>query len=348
MPTRAARAAKTPRETPSPQPSPAPEPAREPKRIVVTGGAGLVGRAVVAILRERGDTVIALVRDPRRAAFLAGIGAELVEDDLSDVTRLAELLRGADATVHAAGSYRIGIPKAERGAMWDANVGTATRLFDAAEAARTPRIVYVSTANVYGDTHGVTVDETYRRDLREGFLSWYDETKYGAHEVAELRMAGGAPIVIVLPSQVYGPGDRTGFGEQLQLAHGGRLRYQALSDVRIGLVHADDLAAGIVAGLDRGRVRQLYNLTGPESSLGDAVAAAARLGGHGPPRLTLPNGLLRTMAPIGRLLGQPNLAELVSASAGVTYLASPAKAMAELGFTTRDVETGLRDMFGSA
>jgi hypothetical protein len=54
------------------------------------------------------------------------------------------------------------------------------------------------------------------------------------------------------------------------------------------------------------------------------------------------------MAPFGRLMGQPNLAELVSASAGVTYLASPAKAMAELGFTTRDVETGLRDMFGSA
>ena len=304
-----------------------------------------MGRAIVRALRDRGDTVVALVRDPRRMPFLAETGAELIESDLSDVARLTEGLRGADGLIHAAGSYRIGVPKSERGAMWDANVGTTTRLLDAAEAAGTPRIVYVSTGNVYGNTRGVTVDETYRRDLRAGFLSWYDETKFGAHEVAEQRIAGGAPIVIVLPSQVYGPGDRTGFGEQLQLAFSGKLPYRALTGVRIGLVHADDLAVGIVAALDRGRIGESYNMSGPESSLGEAEAIVARLGGHRLPWLRLPDALLRTMAPLGRFIGQPNLAELVAASAGVTYLFSPARAQAELGFTTRDVETGLRDVF---
>jgi nucleoside-diphosphate-sugar epimerase len=319
---------------------------RTPRRILVTGGAGLVGRAVVRALRERGDTVVALVRDPDRATFLAEMGAELVRSDLSDVEELTEVLRGATGLIHAAGSYRIGIPKSERGAMWDANVGTTTRLLDAAEAARTPRIVYVSTGNVYGNTRGVTVDETYQRNLDEGFVSWYDETKYGAHEVAEQRIAGGAPIVTVLPSQVYGPGDRTNFGEQVQLAHDGKMPYRALADVRIGVVHADDLAQGIIAALDRGRIGERYNLSGPEASLGDAEAIAARLGGHQLPRLRLPDGLLRAMAPVGRLLGQPNLRELVTASSGVTYLFSAAKAEAELGFTTRDLETGLRDTFG--
>ena len=326
-------------------PAAAPPP---PRRIVVTGGAGLVGRAVVRVLRERGDTVVALVRNPRKAPFLAELGAELVESNLSDIVELTETLRGADGLIHAAGSYRIGIPKSERGAMWDANVGTTTRLLDAAEAAGTPRIVYVSTGNVYGNTRGMTVDETYRRNLDEGFLSWYDETKYGAHEVAEQRIAGGAPIVIVLPSQVYGPGDRTGFGEQVQLAHDGKLPYQALTDVRIGMVHADDLAQGIVAALDRGRIGERYNLSGPEGSLGEVEAIAARLGGHRLPWLRVPDGLLRAMAPLGGLVGQPNLAELVSASSGVTYLFSSAKAKAELGFTTRDIETGLRDTLGAA
>jgi nucleoside-diphosphate-sugar epimerase len=275
------------------------------------------------------------------------MGAELVESDLSDVGQLTEALRGADALIHAAGSYRIGIPKSERGAMWDANVGTTTRLLDAAEAAGTPRIVYVSTGNIYGNTHGVTVDETYRRDLAEGFLSWYDETKYGAHEVAEQRIAGGAPIVTVLPSQVYGPGDRTSFGGQVRLAHDGKLRYRALAGVRIGLVHADDLARGIVAALERGRIGERYNLSGPQSSLADAEAMAARLGGHGLPSLSVPDGLLGALAPLGRLVGQPNLRELVSASSGVTYLFSSAKAEAELGFEARDLETGLRDTFGA-
>jgi dihydroflavonol-4-reductase len=292
--------------------------------------------------------VVALVRDPGRATFLSELGAELVESDLSDVAELTDALRAADGLIHAAGSYRIGIPKSERGAMWDANVGTTTRLLDAAEAAGTPRIVYVSTGNIYGNTHGVTVEETYKRNLDDGFLSWYDETKYGAHEVAEQRIAGGAPIVIVLPSQVYGPGDRTGFGEQVQLAHAGKLPYRALSDVRIGMVHADDLAQGIVAALDRGRIGERYNLSGPEASLGEAEAIAARLGGHRLPLLSLPDGLLRVMAPLGPLIGRPNLRELVTASSGVTYLCSPAKAEAELGFRTRDLETGLRDTFGAA
>jgi dihydroflavonol-4-reductase len=303
---------------------------------------------VVRVLRGRGDTVVALVRDPRRAAFLAEIGAELVESNLSDVAELTETLRSADGLIHAAGSYRIGIPKAERGAMWDANVGTTTRMLDAAEAAATPRIVYVSTGNVYGNTQGVTVDETYRRRLGEGFLSWYDETKYGAHEVAEQRIVGGLPVVIVLPSQVYGPGDRTDLGEQVQLAYAGKLRYRALAEVRIGLVHADDLAQGIVAALDRGRIGERYNLGGPVASLGEAEAIAARLGGHRLPWLHVPDGLLRAMAPLGPLIGQPNLRELVGASSGVTYLFSSAKAEAELGFTTRDLETGFHDTFSPA
>lgn len=292
--------------------------------------------------------MVALVRDPRRAPFLADLGAELVESDLSDVAELTEQLRGADAVIHAAGSYRVGIARSERGAMWDANVGTTTRVLDAAEAAGTARIVHVSTVNVFGDTHGTVVDETYRRDLGEDFLSWYDETKYGAHEIAEQRIAAGAPIVIVMPNQVYGPGDRSGFGEQLRRAHQGTLRFRAVDDVRIGLIHVDDLAEGIVAALDRGVAGQAYVLGGPHVTLAEAIAVAARIGGHEPPRLRIPTGALRALARIGPIVGQPNLREVLAASAGVTYLASSAKAEAELGFTARDIETGLRDVFGSA
>jgi nucleoside-diphosphate-sugar epimerase len=319
---------------------------RQPIRVVVTGGAGFVGHAVVRRLRERGDEVVALVRNAGRAQHLADLGAELVVDDLSDVQGLSARLEGAAALIHAAGSYRLGIPKSERGAMWDANVGTTTRILDAAEAAGTPRIVYVSTVNVFGNTEGQVVDETYRRDLREDFLSWYDETKYGAHEVAEQRIAGGAPIVIVMPSQVYGPGDHSGFGFQVRRAYEGRLRYRAVDDVGVGLVHVDDLASGIVAALDRGVAGQAYVLTGPRTTLGEAIDVAARLGGKRPPALHLPTGLVRALTPLGGLIGQPNLAEVISASAGVTYWASSAKAEAELGFTARPIEDGLRDTFG--
>ena len=317
-------------------------------RVVMTGGAGFVGGAVARQLRERGDDVIALVRDPGRAGHLNAIGAAVVGDDLSDVRRLVGALGTADAVIHAAGSYRVGIRADERDAMWDANVGTTTRVLDAAASAGVPRVVYVSTVNAFGNTHGAVVDEDFRRDIAAGFLSWYDETKFRAHEVAEARIARGAPIVVVLPSQVYGPGDHSAFGEQLTAAHDGKLPYRAVDDVGVGLVHVDDLADGIVAALDRGTLGRSYVLSGPRTTLGGAVKLAALLGGRRPPRLRVPTGLLRVMAPLGVLIGQPNLREVISASSGVTYWATSARAEGELGWRARDVETGLRDTFASA
>jgi len=314
-------------------------------RVVLTGGAGFVGGAVAAALRERDDEVIALVRDPDRARRLNEIGATVIADDLTDVRRLVGALGTADALIHAAGSYRVGIKPDERAAMWEANVGTTTRILDAAASAGVPRIVYVSTVNAFGNTHGAVVDEDFRRDPAAGFVSWYDETKYRAHEVAEARVAKGAPVVIVMPSQVYGPGDHSAFGQQLTAAHDGKLPYRALDDVGVGLVHVDDLAAGMVAALDRGAIGRSYILSGPRTTLGDAVKLAARLGGHRAPRLRVPTPLLRLMAPVGGLIGQPNLRELISASSGVTYWASPARAEAELGWRSRAIEEGLRDTF---
>jgi nucleoside-diphosphate-sugar epimerase len=291
--------------------------------------------------------VVALVRDPRRAAHLAELGAELVESDLSDVAQLTRHLEAADALVHAAGSYRVGVRKSERGAMWDANVGTTTRILDAAEAAATPRIVYVSTVGVNGNTRGAVVDETHRRDLAEGFLSWYDETKYGAHEVVEQRIRAGAPVVIALPSQVYGPGDHSQVGSVLRRASLGRLRATALDEAGLGFVHVDDGARGIVAALDAGRAGESYVLSGPTMRLADAIAIAAAVNGHRRPRFRIPTAVLRVVAPAATLLGMANLGEMISAGTGVTHWASSAKAERELGFRPRSVEEGFRDTFAT-
>jgi dihydroflavonol-4-reductase len=317
---------------------------------VVTGAAGFVGSAVCRVLHDRGDHVVALVRDPSRAGRirdLAAEGLELVASDLADVPALTEALRDADGLIHAAGSYRVGIRHEERGAMWDANVGTTTRILDAADAAGVSRLVYLSTCGAFGNTAGEVVDEAYRRDLAAGFLSWYDETKYGAHEVAEQRIRSGAPIVIVLPSQVYGPGDPSLVGEQLRLASQGRLRYRILDDVGLGFVHVDDLAAGIVAALDRGGVGESYVLSGPAIRVADAIDQAAAAGGRKPPSVRIPTGLLRVLGPAGRLVGQPNLREMITAASGVTHWASSAKAERELGWRARGLEAGFRDTFAT-
>src|SRR6187401_93136 len=111
-------------------------------KVVVTGGAGFIGRAIVERLAKRGDDVVALVRDAGRARFLKDDEGRvtLIKSDLSSVAQLTAQIKGVDAVVHSAGSYRIGIKDSERDAMWDANVGVTERVLDAAVAAGVARI----------------------------------------------------------------------------------------------------------------------------------------------------------------------------------------------------------------
>jgi len=320
-------------------------------RVVVTGGAGFIGRALIGRLTERGDEVVALVRDPERAQFLEGSRVRLVANDLSGAKSVAVHARGADALIHAAGSYRVGIKKSECEQMLDANLGTTERVLDAALDASIPRVVYISTVGVFGDTKGNVVDETFQRNLAEGFVSCYDESKYLAHVAAHERIAKGAPVVVVQPSQVYGPNDHSLAGEQLAQAHAGRLRYVVLTDAGAGWVHVDDLTQGIVAALDAGRLGESYVLSGERLRLRDVIATAARVGGRRLPRLRIPTTLLKAMAlvndPFGGLPGMPdNLGELIRVSDGVTYWASEAKARRELGFDPRPLEKGVADTWG--
>jgi nucleoside-diphosphate-sugar epimerase len=264
---------------------------------------------------------------------------------------IVDAMRGADAVIHVAGSYRVGIPASERPAMHDTNVGATNRVLDAAATANLERVVDVSTVNVFGNTNGRIVDERYRRDLNDGFMTYYDETKFLAHRAVEERIATGAPAVIVMPGVTYGPRDHSGIGEQIEGAYRGTLPFRAFLGLGISAVYVEDLAAGIVAALDRGRIGESYILAGENTSLGDAMEMAARLGGKKLPRLVLPNGVLRlgsfVPAAVARAIGQPDdLREVYAGSAGVTYWASSAKAAGELGYTPRDLASGLRAWFG--
>jgi dihydroflavonol-4-reductase len=319
-------------------------------RIFVTGGAGFIGLAVVRRLVQRGDRVMAVVRDPDRATQLADLGVEMRAGDLSRTAAIVDAMRGTDAAIHVAGMYRVGIPAAMRPAMLDANVGVTHRILDAVATAGLDRLVYVSTVNVAGNTKGRIVDERYRRDLSEGFLNYYDETKYLAHRAVRERVDSGAPIVIVMPGVTYGPGDHSGTGQQIRGAHDGSLGYMALADVGISAVFVDDVAAGIVAALDRGRVGESYILGGENTRLRDAMRVAAKIGGRSLPRLELPTALIRlgshAPAPLARAAGLPDdLGEVLRAGLGVTYWASSAKAATELGYRPRDLGTGLRATF---
>jgi nucleoside-diphosphate-sugar epimerase len=314
-------------------------------KVFVTGGTGFIGGEVVRQLRERGDEVACLVRTPAKAAKLTELGCELVAGDLADAEAIRKGMEGADAVIHAAAVYEVGIPASERETMREANVGGTERVLGAALAAKVPKVVYVSTVGI-GQTHGQTVDESF--EAPDGpFTSCYEETKWQAHQVAKRLIGEGLPCTIVQPGGVYGPGDTSSIGQLLDQFLAGKMPLIPFPDLGICLAHVEDTAAGIVLALDRGRPGESYLLSGPASTVREAIGIVAEQTGRKAPKRAVPVPLLKAMAPFGPLVGKmmgqpPNLRELISAADGVTFWATNEKARRELGYEPRGLEDGLR------
>lgn len=316
-------------------------------RIFITGATGFIGGHVATKLRERGDDVVALVRSPAKAGKLRDAGVELIQGDLSDTETMKQGMQGADAVIHGAAIYKVGIQKKERPAMYEANVEGTERVLDAAIEANVPRIVYVSTIAVFGNTKGEVVDETYQRDEAEGFLSYYDETKYLSHKVAKDRVAKGAPVVIVQPGGVYGPDDHSEVGNIIDQTSRGKLPAKAFAELGLSMVYVEDVADGVLLALDKGKIGESYALGGEVTRLGDVIDKTAEIAGRKPPRFTMPTLVLKAMAPLGPLIGPAmgfprNFKEAIDTSNNVTYWGKHDKAVRELGYSPRDLDTGLR------
>ena len=321
-------------------------------RIFVTGGTGFIGGRVIRKLRDRGDEVVALVRSAERATSLESLGSEWIEGDLSSTVAIRRGMDRCDAVIHAGAVYKIGIPASERAGMVDTNVNGTQRVLDAAIDAGIGRIVYVSTVGVFGNTNERIVDETYRRDDGD-FLSCYDETKFQAHELALDRIAQGAPVVIVQPAGVYGPGDHSEIANMIDQVRTGKLKMMVFPDLGLDLVHVDDVADGIVSALDRGRVGESYVLGGEITRMRNLVELVAEMTGRKAPKRALPVGLMKISAPAGPIVGKalgfpPNLRELIRTSDGVTLWASDEKARRELGYDPRELRAGLEDTLAAA
>jgi dihydroflavonol-4-reductase len=319
-------------------------------RAFVTGGTGFIGSRVVKRLRDRGDEVVVLARSPEKAA---GLDAEVVQGDLGDADAIRRGMEGCQAAFHIAADYRVGMPKSKRESMYDSNVRGTERVFDAAADAGVDRVVYVSTVNAFGNTNGQTVDETYSRNEADGFVSYYDETKYLAHKLAQERAAAGAPIVIVQPGLVYGPGDHAIVGQLIDQASTGKMPAKAFPDLGYNAVFVDDVADGIMLAHDKGQLGESYVLGGEITTQGQLIDKAAQIGGEKPPRMTVPPLVLKAMIPVGRFVGPamglpPNFREMISAAHNVTYLARDDKARRELGYQPRDLDTGLRQTISAS
>ncbi|HUD78986.1 MAG TPA: UDP-glucose 4-epimerase GalE [Streptosporangiaceae bacterium] len=128
-------------------------------RLLVTGGAGYIGSVVTARLVAAGHEVVVLDDLSTGHADAVPAGAVLEVGDVRE-RGAAVLAAGIDAVLHFAGKSLVGESVAKPELYWSVNLGGALALLDAMRAAGVGRIVFSSTAAVYGEPASVPIPET--------------------------------------------------------------------------------------------------------------------------------------------------------------------------------------------
>jgi len=239
-------------------------------RVLVTGGTGYLGRAVVRALAARGHELVVFAR----SAGGSGLPGTMVDGDIRDRDALDRAATGCDAVSHSAAL--VSIWRRRRADFDDVNVGGLRNVLAIAGARRIPRVLYTSSFVALpprGHTAPIVAND-------------YQRTKVAADRVADDAVRDGAPLVRVYPGVVYGPGAFT----EGNLV--GRLIADHLKHKLPGLVgpeqpwsyaYVDDVAAGHCAALERGAPGGRYALGGENVAQRDVFELVRQLTGRRPP-----------------------------------------------------------------
>lgn len=261
--------------------------------ILVTGATGFLGRNLCEHLAGRGHSVRAMARPQSGHAFLKELGVEVAYwQGVNDSAATEEAMNGCESVIHAAAKFRFwGRPEDfER-----INVEGTRNVLEAACRTGVRRFIYVSTVAVVGQPlPGHIIDEGHScRPLDD-----YQRTKLAAERMSlRYHAERDLSVVVVRPGALYGPWGHYAFnrlffedflkGLRVQVHRGRHITFPA---------YVKDVAAGIEASLERGRLGDIYNLSGQSISHRQANLVVSRLAGKSAWRLNAPKVLMVGLA----------------------------------------------------
>jgi len=306
-------------------------------KIAVIGATGLIGQHTARAVLGRGYTLRVVHRAGSNLASLDGLPFEAFEADLNNRAALEQAMGGVDAVIHCAGYY----PRQFK--RTDEELAIAKQQMEnfcaAALASRCPKIVYVSAASVLGKAPaGTLAHEGLLLHERPPASNPFRVIKWSMEQIAEAYLARGLPMVMAVPSMIFGEYDYGPTAGRLitQIANGKLTRYVAC---KRNIIYGAELAEGLLRCVEAGKPGERYILAGDNISMQDLVEKIARLAQVAPPKkvpLTLAHGAACLQGLRYRLTGKPPSVkphELRMLTAG--QFLDTGKAKEQLGFTAR-------------
>lgn len=307
-------------------------------RILVTGGTGYLGRAIVTAAIRRGHDVVVFARH----ASQAGLPGRAVDGDVRDLNALGRAAATCDALCHTAALVSQWRPRPQE--FDEVNVGGLEHALEVVRLHGLRVLVYTSTFLALPPSDGAT-------PLR---ANDYQRTKVAADQVAQAAAARGVPIVSLYPGVLYGPGvDTEGnlVGRLLRDQLTGRLPGLIGADRIWSFAYVDDVAAAHVAAIERGRPGARYALGGENVPQIRAFEILHDLTGCGLPRripfavATLLAGAEELRARFGRRA--PRLTRGAVAIFRHHWALASDEAVRDLGYRITPLAEGLRRTLAS-
>ncbi len=303
----------------------------ESTQFLITGGTGFIGRHVAYRLLGRGAAVRVFCRAPEKAQRLFGNRVEISRGDLRDRASVAAAVRGCRAIIHLGATFQFG--REARRVAEETNVGGTEHLLEAAEQNGIERFVHVGSSGVMEGGPGLLTERDFPTDVPRH--EPYRRSKW-LGELAVLAAAQrGLPVTIACPTCPLGEGDETPTPTGRMVLDYMRGRFPFGARVGLNFVHVGDVADGIVAVADRGRIGERYLLGHHNVWLQEFLQALARSTNRRAPRVPLPQPAIALAGAIGEAIGSERICRETSAHARRRQWYDLSKATQELNWNPR-------------
>jgi nucleoside-diphosphate-sugar epimerase len=315
-------------------------------KIFISGATGFVGKILTRRLAEEGHIIHAFYRSAEKIRDLNHKNIKWCQGSLDNTVSIDAAMDRCDLVYHTAAYARAWAR--DSSVFFRHNVSGTKNILDSAEKNGVKKIVYVSTAGVFGPSG--TQLTTENTPYPDRYFTHYERSKFEAEQLVLNYADRGLPVVLVNPTRIYGPGPLVAANGTVIIVDNyikGKWRFIPGNGKNIGnYVYVLDVVDGLVRAMEYGRPGERYLLSGEDASFNDMIAVVAELSGKTYRMIKIPQFLLffvsSMMLVYARLTGtEPIIVPGFIKKYSFDWKVSCEKARKELGYEPRTLKQGI-------